>query len=54
MINRKSQTSQVWRYEESDSIAEGALEIIPVNMITPEGETRVHVMLAGSIHGLLR
>lgn len=54
MIASRSWNFQVWRYEESASIAEGALEIIPVNTITPEGETPIRVMLAGSIHGLLR
>ncbi|KAK4782767.1 hypothetical protein SAY86_007141 [Trapa natans] len=44
---------QVWKFEDIDSNAECSLEIIPINMTTPKGVTRVHVMLAGSVHGLM-
>ncbi|PKI71218.1 hypothetical protein CRG98_008393 [Punica granatum] len=46
-------SGRVWSYDETDHVAEGALEIIPINMITPEGETQIPALLAGSIHGLL-
>ncbi|OWM85718.1 hypothetical protein CDL15_Pgr029141 [Punica granatum] len=53
ILNNQVSQPQVWSYDETDHVAEGALEIIPINMITPEGETQIPALLAGSIHGLL-
>ncbi|KAF5475361.1 hypothetical protein F2P56_007170 [Juglans regia] len=52
---RKIQVSQpvVWKYSETDKIADGALEKIHVDVQTPEGLTETDALLTGGANGSL-
>lgn len=45
---------QVWKYSETDKIADGVLEKIHVDVQTPEGLTETDALLMGGANGSLR